>query len=301
MTQVTTILKNHITTSDLKPSTYGVYERYLQNHIAPFFGDTLCCQLSNEIMQDFADRLIDGDISASTAKGIISFLKKGLAGHYPPGVFEIGLRSEPTGEISVLTTNEQRLLENCARFSDNTNRISVFMCLYTGIRIGELCGLMWQDVDFARREFSVRRTIQRIKNMDAEGQTKTVVTFMDLAEYANRHIPLPNFLLNMLHEHRVSSSGDYVISKDGSYVEPRTLQYRFKKLLQQVDIKPANFQTMRHTFAVRALESNFDVMALSKILGHASPIVTYSRYLPLINEESRIRKSMENLAVAMQM
>ena len=57
---------------------------------------------------------------------------------------------------------------------------------------------------------------------------------------------------------------------------------------------------MRHTFAVRALENNFDVMALSKILGHASPFVTYSRYYALINEDSLTRKSMEYLAVAMQ-
>ena len=300
MSQVTSILKNHITTSNLKPSTHGVYERYLQNHITPFFGDRLCSQLNNEIMQEFADKLIDGKISESTAKGIISFLKKGLAGHYPPGVFEVGLRNKQSGEISVLSESEQRALESCARFSDGTNRISVFMCLYTGIKIGELCGLMWQDVDFARREFFVRRTIQRIKNTDADGKAKTLVAFMDLAEYANRRIPLPNFLLNMLSEHKASSPGEYVISKDGNFVEPRTLQYRFKKLLEQAGIKPANFQTLRHTFAVRALESNFDVMALSKILGHASPFVTYSRYLALINEDGLLRKNMENLAVAMQ-
>ena len=229
MTQVTAILKNHITTSNLKPSTHGVYERYLQNHIAPFFGNTLCGELNNEIMQDFTDKLINNKISESTVKGVISFLKKGLAGYYPPGVFDVGIKSKPSGKISVLTANEQRILENCARFSDGTNRISVFMCLYTGIRIGELCGLMWQDVDFVRCEFYVRRTIQRIKNTDAESEAKTVVTFMELAEYANRRIPLPSFLLNMLTEHKSSTSGEYVISLDGNYVEPRTLQYRFKK------------------------------------------------------------------------
>ena len=300
MNQITTILKNHIATSNLKPSTHGIYVRYLENHVAPFFGDMLCSELSNEVMQSFVDRLMIGEMSASTAKGITSFLKKGLAGHYPPGVFEIGLRNKPSGEVSLLTANEQRLIENCARFSDGTNRISVFLCLYTGIRIGELCALMWQDVDFARREFFVRRTIQRIKNTDKEGQTKTIVAFMELDEHACRRIPLPTFLQNMLSEHRASTSGEYVISKDGSYLEPRVLQYRFKKLQELAGVKSANFQTMRHTFALRALESNFDVMALSKILGHASPFVTYSRYHALINADNLLRKSMENLAVAMQ-
>ena len=300
MTQVTEILKNHINTSNLRPSTNGIYERYLQSYIAPFFGSMLCDQLSNGVMQDFTDKLIDNKLSSSTAKGVISFLKKGLAGHYPPGVFDVGIKSNSSKEISILKASEQRALENAARFSDDTNRISVYMCLYTGIRIGELCGLMWCDVDFSRRDLFVRRTIQRIKNTDAKIEAKTKVTFMELVEYANRRIPLPNFLFDMLCEHKASSPVKYVITTEGNYVEPRTLQYRLKKLTEQADIKQANFQTLRHTFAVRALESNFDVMALSKILGHASPFVTYSRYATLINEDSLVRKSMENLAVVMQ-
>ena len=300
MSNVTAVLKNHITSSNLKPSTHGTYERYLQNHIVPYFGDTLCSQLSNEVIRDFTDKLIGDEIAMSTAKVIIGFLKKGLEGHYPPGVFDVGLRNKPSSEISVLTLCEQKSLENSARFSDGINRMSVFISLYTGIRLGELCGLMWQDVDFAMREFSVCRAIQRVKNISEDGRTKTVMSFTELDDHANRRIPLPSFLLEMLGEHRNSSPGEYVVSLDGDYMEPRTLQYRFKKLLRQTGIGSANFNTMRNTFAVRALENNFDVMALSKILGHSSPAVTYNRYLSLINEEGFIRRSMENLAVAMQ-
>ena len=75
MSQVTEVIKNHIATSNLKLSTHGVYERYLQKHIAPFFGNINCSELSNGIMQDVAGRLVDGEISSTTAKGIISFLK----------------------------------------------------------------------------------------------------------------------------------------------------------------------------------------------------------------------------------
>ena len=300
MNQVITILRKHITSSNLKPSTHGIYERYMQNHIVPFFGETLCSQLSNEVMQDFADRLKESEVAACTAKTIIGFLKKGLEGHYPPGLFDLGFRHKPSGEVSVLTLGEQKVLENCARLSGGVNRISVFICLYTGIRLGELCGLMWQDVDFTLRELSVRRAIQRVKNVGEGGQSKTVMSFMELLDHANRRIPLPGFLLEMLGEHKENSPGEYVISTDTDYMDPRNMQYRFKKLLGQASLESVTFHTLRHTFAVRALESNFDVMSLSKIMDHASPIVTYSRYQSLINEKDLIRRNMENPALAMQ-
>ena len=109
---------------------------------------------------------------------------------------------------------------------------------------------------------------------------------------------MPSFLINMLSENYKVSMGKYVISKTDGFVEPRGLQCRFKSLLNQAGLKLVGFQTMRHTFAVRALENNFDVVALSKIMGHATPFVTYNRYATMINEENRIRKSMEYLAKA---
>ena len=300
MTKITEILKNHISASNFGPATHGAYERYLKSYIAPFFGDAECSQLDQKMVRSFADRLVENNLSPTTAKGILSFLKKGLAGHYPPGVFEVGLKSAPRAEISVLSRDEQRALETAARRSDRTTRICVFMCLYTGIRIGELCGLTFDDVSFAKREFHVRRTVQRVMNTDAKSPSKTVVALLPVDEHSNRRIPLPGFLLDMLGEHRGVAMGSHVISMGGGVAEPRGLQYRFKKLLLEANIKQASFQILRHTFALRALENGFDVTALSKILGHASPVMTYSRYATLVGEESLARRSMESLAQAMQ-
>ena len=299
MSQVTAVLKNHIASSKLKPSTHGIYERFMQNHIVPFFGDTLCSQLSYDVMQDFSKKLKEEKVAASTAKTIIGFVKKGLSGYYSPGIFDLGLKQKPPEKISVLTSDEQKTLEECARLSGGVICMSVFICLYTGIRLGELCGLMWQDVDFELREFTVRRAIQRVKNIKSDGQSKTVISILDLVDYSNRRIPLPGFLLNMLKDHKESSPGEYVVSPDTEYIDPRNMQFRLKKLVKMAGLESVTFHTMRHTFAVRALENNFDVMWLSKILGHSSPIGTYRRYLTLINENDLIKINMDNLTLDM--
>ena len=123
---------------------------------------------------------------------------------------------------------------------------------------------------------------------------------MELDGCSNRCIPLPGFLSDMLEEHLSLHLGKYVISKEGSPIEPRILQNRLKNLLYEAGIKSASFQTLRNTFAERALENNFDVVLLSKIMGHASPSVTYGKYAKFVDGESLVRKNMENLAAAMR-
>ena len=300
MPQITEVLKNRITSSSFRPYTSATYQRYLDNHIAPFFGDALCSQLDNETVQSFAGRLVESSMSPSTAREIIRFLKSGLAGHYPPGVFDVGLEKKPRTEIRALSASEQKALEKAARQSGWPNRHCVFMCLYTGIRVGELCGLRFEDISFARREFSVQRTVQRVRNTDTGSASKTAVELLPACGHSNRRIPLPGFLLEMLGELRQSAGGKYVISVGGGIAEPRALQYPFKKLLREAGVGGASFQALRHTFAVRALENGIDATLLSKILGHASPFLTYSRYAQLVSEEGMARRSLESMALAMQ-
>ena len=67
--------------------------------------------------------------------------------------------------------------------------------------------------------------------------------------------------------------------KTNSCVEPRTLQYHFKKILQKSRIQEANYHALRHTFATRCIELGFDIKSLSEILGHASVNITLNRYV----------------------
>jgi integrase len=275
----------------VKPSTYAVYERYLIKHVSPFFGNLKLYLLTQEVLQRFIDRQLELGLSVRTVKSVLSFMRSGLKSK--SNLFDVSLPKFKPEPVAVLSTSEQQRLELAARNSDAIDCIGVTLCLYTGIRIGELCGLMWSDIDFDRDRLHIRRTIQRIKNF-GDGDNKTTLTELSpKSDSSAREIPLPGFLVELLREHQTVKGSGYVISRDGKPIEPRNMQDRFKKLLLTADIKQVNFHTTRHTFATRALENGFDVKTLSEILGHSSATVTLNRYAHCVDEHKR--KCMESL------
>ena len=294
----------------IKPSTYGVYLRYLENHIAPYFEGVACSQLNPKAVQDFIGSQALNGLSAATSKTVLGFLKKGLGGVLPVSMYAVdmpGLEScridvtideqkrLESRRIDVLTIDEQKRLEAAVSVSDATDRVGITLCLYTGIRIGELCGLMWGDIDFPGRQMHVRRTAQRVRS--AEGGARTQVVLLEPHNsQSGRSIPLQDFVLKLLWEHRPLSLGGHVLSRNGEAIEPRNMQYRFKRLLKSAGIRPVPFQATRHTFAARALESGFDLGSLSEILGHSSPAVTLKTYGHLLSAEDRKRLGMDSLA-----
>jgi integrase len=290
--------------TQVKPSTLAVYRRYLENHIAPYFMNTRCDQLTVELTQGFVDSQIENGLSAVTVQSVFSFLRNGLKGVFQNDALDVRLPKRIPNEVEVLSLEEQRRLETTLKLSDDINHIGVTLCLYTGLRIGELCGLKWMDIDFERRLLHVRRTLQRISNTDCASGTsevsKTKVEcLLPKSNASHRSIPLPGFLLSLLDKHHSNAQDNgFVISRDGSSIEPRNMQYRFEKLLTEADVKKVNFHVTRHTFATRALENGFDVKTLSEILGHSSATITLKKYAHTLDEHKR--KSMEALASVYQ-
>jgi integrase len=291
--------------NQIKPSTLGIYQRYIKNNIFPYFKDMRCEQLTFEITQGFVDKQIENGLSAVTVQSVFCFLKNGLTAAFSQDIFNVKMPKRVIKEAEVLSVDEQKRLESAVKASDDINCISVTLCLYTGLRIGELCGLTWGDIDFERRLLHVRRTIQRIKNFDYDdtlvGSFKTKVTcLIPKSGTSQRSIPLPGFLITLLNEHRGKAyvENGYVISRNGNSIEPRNLQHRFQKLLVDANVKQVNFHTTRHTFATRALENGFDVKTLSEILGHSSATVTLNKYAHTLDEHKR--RSMESLAAVYQ-
>lgn len=166
------------------------------------------------------------------------------------------------------------LLENTDLY-----RFGVLICLYTGIRIGELCALQWEHFSLEERKLRICGTLQRLCDPDGDSGKRTrIVISSPKSAHSVRTIPLPGFLLPMISAF-YGQEQHYILSSTPKPVEPRVLQYHFKKYIASCKIADANFHALRHTFATRCVEAGFEIKSLSEILGHADVNITLNRYV----------------------
>lgn len=135
--------------------------------------------------------------------------------------------------------------------------------------------------------------MEQIRDFEEKEKKTKVVFLQPKTKSSKRDIPLPEFLINLLKKQYCKATNEFVISRNKKYIEPRSAQYHFNKLLKEANVEKTNFHALRHTFAVRALENGFDVKTLSEILGHKSVVVTLNHYAHSLIEHKR--NSMERL------
>ena len=278
--------------SRLKLSTVKIYERYSVSYISPFFGETALKRLNRDILQAFVNSM--SGLAPSTVRSVFSFIKAALKsanklGYISPVWTDIELPKPKKSEVEAFTKEEQKLIEAALDVEGSPNDIGILLCLYTGLRIGEVCGLRWEDIDFISKRLMINRTVQR---MTIDGRS-TLYELSPKSESSRRSIPLPTFLLRMLKDIKSVSSSPYVLNTCAHMMDPRTYQYRYKTILKNAGVKYLNFHALRHTFSVRALESGFDIKTLSEILGHSDAGITLKTYAHSLDEHKR--SSMERL------
>ena len=182
-------------------------------------------------------------------------------------------------QIACFSPSEQKIIEQAVLTDKRDKMIGILICLYTGLRVGELLALEWTDIDFSKNELSVNKTCHDKGTSRLTTAPKTISSV--------RAIPIPKQLIPILKQHKKQCKSQYVISENGTYISIRSYQRSFELLLKRLGIPHQGFHSLRHTFATRALECGMDVKTLSEILGHKNATVTLNRYAHSLMDHKR--------------
>ena len=281
----------------VKVSTFSRYKTIVENHLYRQFSGQRISQITEQSVQAFAEILMK-DHKPKTVKDILILLGQILSfandrGLCQPVSTSVKLPKEQKRRMYIFTVLQQQHLVLYLIRNLDLQRLGVLICLQTGIRLGEICGLRFEDIDFESGTIRVQRTIQRIK--DENGGTRFLID-TPKTDTSMREIPVSDFLMKYLQPYRKHKKTAYVLTGTEEFTQPRTYQNRFKRYLRECGLPEANFHTLRHTFASRAVELGFDVKSLSEILGHDNVNITLNRYVHSSIEQKR--KQMELLSAA---
>lgn len=271
----------------VKESTYAKYSTTIEKHIKAKLGGYLVRSLSSVLIEQFSYELlfVEG-FSPKTVKDILTTLHSVLkytAKQFPEGIqpIEIIYPKDTKKEMRVLTRTEQSRFISYLMKDMDAYKFGVLLALFTGMRIGEVCALRWENISLKEKVIKVSATMQRLHNFaeDREAQTKVVISTPKSANSA-RVIPLTESALSLCSKRMINHPMAFVLTGETEhYIEPRALQYRLNKFTKDCGLEGVHFHTLRHTFATRCVEVDFELKSLSEILGHASPRITLERYV----------------------
>ena len=265
----------------IKTSSLQRYEGFWKNHIEKAIGFKTAISCTTIAIHEFAVDRLNSGLSAVSVNAILVFLhscfKYGHRQYRIPMPDFIYFPRNKT-EMRVLSQAEQQRLEQYLLKELDIYKFGVLLTLYTGLRIGELCALQWKDIE--NGSVTVRKTMQRLQKTSGYGSE--VVIGSPKTKTSERIIPLPPFLLEFvdMFYNRQDPSAYILSTKEKTVVEPRVMQYKFKKYMQDVAIKGATPHTLRHTFATRCVDTyHFEIKTLSELLGHSTIEMTLNRYV----------------------
>ncbi len=283
----------------VKRSSYSAYVLLIENHLLPAFGGN--CRIEEEDAQAFVFKKLSKGLSQKTVKDILIVLRmilkfgaKNKLFEYTP--FEVQYPTErEKHDIEVLSRANQKKLMAYIHDHFTFRNLGVYICLSTGIRIGEICALTWDDIDTDAGIIRVRKTIQRIYIREHGCRRTELLLDTPKTKNSIRDIPMTKDLLKMLKPIKKIMNGSfYILTNDTKPTEPRTYRNYYKKLMVDLGIPYLKFHGLRHSFATRCIESNCDYKTVSVILGHSNISTTLNLYVHPNLEQKR--KCIEQMA-----
>ena len=325
--EFTEIWKRDYGSKELAPSTYKRYCRMLETRLLPYFGHFYINKIKPTDIMKFYD-LLEKDTQLVRKKGNNgSKTKKPLSGktileHHrllramlhkavywqlivtnpaervqPPKARKPKRRSYDDEQTKILLENLE-LLPN----EDTKYKVAIILTVFTGVRLGELMGLEWQDVDFKNGIISINRSSQYLADMG-------VFTKVPKTESSIREIAIPEFIISLLEEYKLwyeeqksiygelwTNSDRLFVQADGKPMHPSTISKWFVKYVGQIGLPVINFHGLRHTNASLLVAQNIDIAVISARLGHAQISTTLDFYVhPLLSHNRKAGYALENL------
>ena len=292
-----------------KTQTYSKYLQLINTQIIPSIGHIKLSKINYVIINQYvSEKSLSGNLISKEALSpsyiqTICFIIESTIRF----CVENNLCSPITGkivqpakvrkDIKILSFEEQRVLERILLNDINETKIGILLSLYAGLRVGEVCGLRWENIDLENGIIHIDSSVERIKNIDKQnGSSKTILVLSDTkSDTSNRTIPISNILQIILLKNKQKNNRFVIEGKTYPYADPRTLQYAFKKCLKECGLPEINYHALRHTFATRCVEAGVDIKSLSEILGHSNVNITLNTYVHSSLEQKKLQIEKLNL------
>lgn len=268
----------------IKKSSFSAYTLLIENHLLPVFKNKN--HLNEAEVQAFVFQKLEQGLSQKTIKDILIVLKMVLKFgaknkwiEYQP--FDIQFPTEREKQtIEVLSRTHQKKVMQYIQEHFTFRNLGVYICLCSGMRIGEICALTWEDVDTDSGVIKIRRTIQRIYTIDEGGRKTELILDTPKTTNSIREIPMSRDLLRMLKPiKKIVNSTFFVLTNDAKPTEPRTYRTYYKNLMKELGMPELKFHGLRHSFATRCIESKCDYKTVSVLLGHSNISTTLNLYV----------------------
>lgn len=268
----------------IKTTTFYKYQSVINGNIKPILGDIVFKKIKGEDINNFFEKENIVSLSDSMKNLLLivvnASIKYGVERKYRKSfpVIQIKIK-HPKARVVYLTKKEQSILGKHLNDNLNLRNLAILIDLYTGLRIGELCALQWDDIDFVNNTISITKTVQRIRHNELNSSNKTkLIIASPKTEHSIRTIPIPKFLITILKEQR-SEKDIYIFTNTNKPKDPRALEKYFKGLLLRCGIRDLVFHALRHTYATRSREAGIDIKILSELLGHSTYKITLDIYV----------------------
>lgn len=275
----------------ITPSTHANFVLISENHLIPYFGKRKICSISETDIQNYIGYLYNegrldknGGITVKGIRDIILVLRLSLHYAYKERIIPLlnwDLIEYPKDtsvkKVTSLSKDQEQELIQCIYMDLNRRTAGILIGLFTGVRIGELCGLQMSDISLTEKTITINKTVQRI--YDKKKGTTYINVGPPKTKTSARTIPLPTLLVNIIKKFYTDNPNHYFLTGKTKPTEPRTYRQFFTRFLKRNGLQQVKFHEIRHTFAVRAIEiPEFDVKSLSEILGHKNVSFTLNVY-----------------------